>query len=136
MSLPKPTYEKLLEVINEIGSWGNGYSCCQNCYSITNDYERCAECNLWRCEKCRPIHLAMRNNLSVYLCLELDFGFPILDSLLHAYHIDAQFCSSCDTSFCTRCRVMHLRKVVIRKKFIHERYECDRCFSDCDSGSD
>lgn len=133
MSLPKPTYEELLKVIDELNSRSDGYSCCRNCYSITSDYECCAKCGLWRCDECRPIHLAMRDRLAIYLCLEMDVGYSVIDSFLHAYQVDVRYCSTCETPFCTRCRDIHHREIVIKGKFIYERYECDECFSLCNS---
>jgi len=114
MSLPKPTPEQLLEVINVLSGRLHevGYNTiyCLNCYETrSSNIFYCIKCSLWRCDKCRPIHLAIRNRLVAYLCLELEFGFPILESLLRACHIDidVQRCDRCNGTFCTKCKTMN-----------------------------
>jgi hypothetical protein len=138
MSLPKPTHEQLLEAISALDgrlcSLGDNISCCRNCYEVGDTKIFCCEkCGLWRCDECRPTHLAMRDRLAAYLCLELGMAYPVMDIFLHTSHVDVFFCDSCDSTFCTRCEVMHKNGGVVYhidgQKLVETYYECGKCHS-------
>ena len=138
MSLPKPTPEQLLEVIDglvvRLRERGDNIQYCRNCYETrSNNMFSCERCNLWRCDKCRPIHIAMRDNLIAYLCLELEVFYPVLESLIHACHTDVLICDSCSSTRCTRCSFMIRQEEVYHsgaygeEERIYVYYNCDEC---------
>lgn len=129
-SLVNPTPQVLLEAILEMEriSFDLGYSCCRNCFKIGESVNKCGICGVYRCEKCRPVHRLIEHALVTYGILELGFSPIVLESLLHAYHVNVIVCVGCPLEVCLRCCGTKLRLDSEGKPWCSGcTYVCQKC---------